>query len=161
MTVHRGEIYYIENNLVRFTTGSEQQGGRPGIIVSNDKGNEHSETVEVVYLTTQYKKPLPTHVAIMASVPSTALCEQVHSVDKSRIKEHLRNCTEEEMKEIDKALLISLGLNVAEAEDEKPLTIPVPAENMVDLLKLEAEKNIYKNLYESLLDVVLFKKVTG
>ena len=158
MTVRRGEIYYIENNLARFTTGSEQQGGRPGIIVSNDSCNEHSECVEVVYLTTSYKKPLPTHVTVMASVSSTALCEQVHSVDKSRIKEHLRDCTEEEMKNIDKALLISLGLyaETEGTEDTKPLTIPVPAEKAVDLLKLETERNIYKNMYENLLD-----KVTG
>lgn len=163
MTVHRGEIYYIENNLVRFTTGSEQQGGRPGIIVSNEKCNEFSNVVEVVYLSTKTKtgKYMPTHVNVMASLPSVAKCEQIHSVDKIRLCEHIRDCTEEEMKEIDKALLISLGLDVAEAEDEKPLAIPVPAEKMVDLLKLEAEKNIYKNLYESLLDVVLFKKVTG
>ena len=155
MTVRRGEIYYIENNLARFTTGSEQQGGRPGIIVSNDSCNEHSECVEVVYLTTSYKKPLPTHVTVMASVSSTALCEQVHSVDKSRIKEHLRDCTEEEMKKIDKALLISLGLD-AENEDTDPCTIPVPVEKMVDALTLEAERNIYKSMYEQLLD-----KITG
>ena len=156
MTVHRGEIYYIENNLARITTGSEYNGGRPGIVVSNELCNEHSEVVEVVYLTTQDKKPLPTRVKIMASVPSTALCEQIHSVDKSRIRDHIRDCTEEELKEIDKALLISLGLDVTKTEEEKPLTIPVPAENMVDLLKLETERNIYKNMYESLLD-----KVTG
>lgn len=156
MTVHRGEIYYIENNLATVTVGSEQRSGRPGIIVSNDKGNEHSEHVEVVYLTTKDKTPLPTHVKIMGTVPSTALCEQVHSVSKSRICDHIRDCTEEEMKEIDKALLISLGLAEVGTEAEKPLTIPVPAENMVDLLKLETERNIYKNMYESLLD-----KVTG
>ncbi len=161
MTVRRGEIYYIENNLATVTVGSEQRSGRPGIIVSNDKGNEHSEHVEVVYLTTKDKTPLPTHVKIMASVPSTALCEQVHSVDKSRIKEHLRDCTEEEMKEIDNALLISLGLNVTETESKALSPFKLTSEQMLDVVKVETEKNIYKNLYESLLDVVLFKKVTG
>ena len=155
MTVHRGEIYYIENNLARITTGSEYNGGRPGIIVSNELCNEHSEVVEVVYLTSQDKKPLPTHVKVMATVPSTALCEQICSVDKSRIRDHIRDCTEEEMKGIDRALLISLGLD-AENEDTDPCTIPVPVEKMVDALTLETERNIYKNLYESLLD-----KVTG
>lgn len=158
MTVRRGEIYYISSNLAINTIGSEQHGDRPGIIASNEKCNEFSNVVEVVYISTKTKtgKYMPTHVNVMASLPSVAKCEQIHSVDKIRLCEHIRDCTEEEMKEIDKALLISLGLNVAEVEAEKPLTIPVPAENMVDLLKLETERNIYKNMYESLLD-----KVTG
>lgn len=44
----RGEIYYIESTYRE--TGSEQRGGRPAVIVSNDKNNENSEVVEVVYM---------------------------------------------------------------------------------------------------------------
>ena len=40
----RGEIYYIESTYRE--TGSEQRGGRPAVIVSNDKNNENSEVVE-------------------------------------------------------------------------------------------------------------------
>ena len=72
--IYRGEIYYIYETEV---SGNEQAGGRPGIIISNDVGNEHSPVVIVVYLTTREKKPLPTHVKInTADKPSTALCEQ-------------------------------------------------------------------------------------
>ena len=41
----RGEIYYIESTYRE--TGNEQRGGRPAVIVSNDKNNENSEVVEV------------------------------------------------------------------------------------------------------------------
>ena len=58
-TVHRGEIYHIHEIEV---TGHEQHSDRPAIVVSNDVGNEHSPVVEVVYLTTQKKNMLPTHV---------------------------------------------------------------------------------------------------
>ena len=34
----RGEIYYIESTYRE--TGSEQRGGRPAVIVSNDKNND-------------------------------------------------------------------------------------------------------------------------
>ena len=51
--VYRGEIYYINETE---GTGSEQTGGRPGIIISNDIGNEHSPVVIIVYLTTQERK---------------------------------------------------------------------------------------------------------
>ena len=63
-TVYRGEIYYVHETE---TTGSEQYGGRPAIIVSNNVGNEHSPVVEVVYLTTQEKRQLPTHVDIFSA----------------------------------------------------------------------------------------------
>lgn len=53
----RGEIYYIESTYRE--TGSEQRGGRPAVIVSNDKNNENSEVVEVVYMTTKPKKRPP------------------------------------------------------------------------------------------------------
>ena len=80
----RGEIYYIESTYRE--TGSEQRGGRPAVIVSNDKNNENSEVVEVVYMTTKPKNDLPTHVFIRSALsPSTVLCEQVNSVSVKRI----------------------------------------------------------------------------
>lgn len=44
--VKRGEIYYISRG--GYNTGSEQQADRPGVIVSNDKNNKNSQTLEVV-----------------------------------------------------------------------------------------------------------------
>lgn len=108
MEVYRGDIFFVRKG--GFNTGSEQDAGRPAVVVSNDKGNEHSPCVEVVYLTTQEKNPLPTHVDIVCRTASIALCEQVHTVYKDRLTEYVRTCTEGEMKAIDKALMISLGL---------------------------------------------------
>lgn len=74
--VKRGDIYYIVNNYQE--EGSEQRAGRPAVVVSNDKGNQHSNVIEVVYLTTQPKTDLPTHIDIKsANRPSIALCEQI------------------------------------------------------------------------------------
>lgn len=52
--VYRGEIYYIHETEI---SGNEQAGGRPGIIISNDVGNEHSPVVIVVYLLKGMKRP--------------------------------------------------------------------------------------------------------
>lgn len=74
----RGEIYYVRPASVN--VGSEQIAGRPAIVVSNDKANQYSPVVEMVYLTTQPKGSLPTHVDITSvERPSIALCEQIHS----------------------------------------------------------------------------------
>lgn len=65
-----------------------QQGYRPVVIVSNDKANCYSPVVTVVPLTSQVKKPLPSHVLLREqglNKTSTALCEQVMSLDISRL----------------------------------------------------------------------------
>lgn len=104
----RGEIYYIQSNWQE--TGSEQRAGRPAVIVSNNNNN-NSEVVEVVYLTTQPKTDLPTHVLTRsAALPSTILCEQIYSVSTQRLGDYVGRLTEKEVKELDIALAISLGL---------------------------------------------------
>lgn len=108
----RGEIYYISKGP---SVGSEQQAGRPAIIVSNDQGNTYSGTAEIVYLTTAPKTDLPTHVTIRSTLKqSTALCEQIQTVDGSRIGDYIATCTDQEMSLIDAALMISLGIDAPE-----------------------------------------------
>lgn len=92
--------------------GSEQFPDRPAVIVSNDKNNEHSGIVEVVYMTTQPKTDLPTHCVIRSTGrPSTVLCEQVNSVSVERIGTYIGEVSEQEMQNIDIALMISLQLD--------------------------------------------------
>lgn len=108
--VYRGEIYYIHETEI---SGNEQAGGRPGIIISNDVGNEHSPVVIVVYLTTREKKSLPTHVKInTAEKPSTALCEQIETIYKGRIGKYIGQITDTEQKNLDKALAVSIGIGL-------------------------------------------------
>ena len=107
---YRGEIYFIlpEGNEV----GSEQRSNRPGIIVSSDTNNKFSTTVQVVYLTTKEKKPLATHVHIeTAKLPSTALCEQIFTVDKLRMDSYVGKLTPKEMEEVERGVMIALGLD--------------------------------------------------
>lgn len=107
---YRGQIYYVNPRCCGYR-GSEQGGGRPAVIVSNDVGNGYSKVVEVVFLTTREKKPLPTHVAIgSARHPSIALCEQIETVDKRRIGRYINEVTEAELSRIEKAILISLDI---------------------------------------------------
>lgn len=133
---YKGQIYYVyPTNVV----GSEQESGRPAIIVSNNLGNEFSDVVEVVYLTTKEKKFMPTHVKITSSNrPSTALCEQIHTVSKERIGNYINEVTSSELTCIERALLASLdiscnlrGSKVLEAwrqayEEEKKNEKPAP-----------------------------------
>lgn len=156
MNITRGDIYYVD---AIDSVGSEQRGGRPAIVVSNDKCNQHSPVVEVVYLTTSPKTPLPTHVTVRSAPRvSTALCEQVHSVDTKRFGSYCGCCTQQELSAVDMALLSSLGLDlmgggcsnpapvepVAEAGEEQPVEAP-------ELIAARAQLDLLRQMYDSLL----------
>lgn len=107
--IKRGQIWYADLSPV---VGSEQGGLRPVVIVQNDIGNKYAPTVIACPLTTQVKRPLPTHATLIYGKckGSTALCEQVRTLDKRRMKTLVGTCTEDEMARIDHALKISLNL---------------------------------------------------
>lgn len=109
--IRRGEIFYIARGGGA-TNGSEQFADRPAVVVSNDENNKHSGVIEVVYMTTQPKTDLPTHVTIRSTGRlSTVLCEQVSSVSTDRVNNYIGQVSEQEMKNIDIALMISLQLS--------------------------------------------------
>lgn len=120
MRIRRGEVYYIDSGYM--TTGSEQRAGRPAIVVSNDMNNEFSSTIQVVYLTTQPKTDLPTHVLISSiKRESIALCEQITAVAVERIGDYCGEVTDSEMAKIESAMLASLGIqDLPEPKEETP-----------------------------------------
>ena len=136
--LRRGEIYYIENSKQFWDDGRSPSPGRPAIIVSHDALNRASPVVEVVYLTTADKKELPTHVSITGRVPSTALCENIQTVKKERVGTFVRMCTDDELKALNECLKHSLGIDESVPEDNR----------------LKAERDLYKDLYEHLLERV-------
>ena len=108
--IRRGDIYYVRE--IKDAVGSEQKGYRPAIVISNNVGNKHSKIKQVVYITTKNKNEIPTHVVInSAKYTSIAICEQIFSVSDERIGRYIGHCTEDEMEELDKALMISIGLD--------------------------------------------------
>ena len=150
----RGEIYYITD---RNTIGCEIRGARPGVIVSNDTLNHNSEVVEVVYLTTQAKKELPTHARINATGrESTVLCEQVDTVSALLVGDYCGTCTPDEMAAIDRGLLASFDLAKAKAEDVKATTKLSNSEER--LLNRLAEVQEERDRYRRMVDVLLAER---
>jgi Growth inhibitor len=111
--VKRGDIFYADLSPV---VGSEQGGIRPVIIIQNDIGNKYSPTVIVAAITSQINKAkLPTHVEISSedyglNKDSVVLLEQIRTLDKRRLKEKIGHMTDIDMRKVDDALLISVGL---------------------------------------------------
>ena len=112
--VKRGDIFYADLSPV---VGSEQGGTRPVRIVQNDTGNRHSPTVIAAAITSQTGKArLPTHINIAGgsvglSKDSVILLEQVRTIDKRRLREHMGRLDDEHMLMVNEAIAISFGLN--------------------------------------------------
>ncbi len=112
MIIKRGELYLADLSPVM---GSEQGGIRPVLVIQNDVGNKYSPTIIVSAITSRlYKAKLPTHISLDAksfglSKDSIILLEQIRTIDKLRLKEKIGELDSLKMKEVDKALLVSLG----------------------------------------------------
>ena len=100
----RGDIYYAELNPV---IGSQQGGTRPVLIISNDTGNRHSPTVIIAAITgkTQTKAKLPTHAEVKdvegLDRDSIILLEQIRTIDKRRLKNHMGTMPDNIMARVD------------------------------------------------------------
>ena len=114
MMVKRGEIYYADLSPV---IGSEQGGVRPVLIVQNDVGNKYSPTVIAAAITSQTEKSrLPTHIDILPehcglSRDSVVLLEQIRTIDKRRLREHMGHLDDAHMSQVNDAIAVSFGLN--------------------------------------------------
>ena len=114
--VKRGDIFYADLSPV---VGSEQGGVRPVLIVQNDTGNRHSPTVIAAAITSQTgKAKLPTHIeltAVQYGLPkdSVVLLEQIRTLDKRRLREHMGSLDRKLMHRVDTAIAVSFGLPAA------------------------------------------------
>lgn len=107
----RGEIYYI--NITPQTSVVEKKAGRPAVIVSNDKIINTSETVNVVYMTTNPEKDLSTNVLTRADEKnSTILCDRIFNINKARVGDYICTLSDKEIQQLDIALAISTGLDL-------------------------------------------------
>ena len=110
---HRGEVYYADLNPV---IGHEQGGVRPVLVIQNDTGNYHSPTIIVIAVTRRtFKKPKqPTHVVLddaQGLAPSLFMSEVIRTIDKRRVQSYVGRLTREQMKRVNAALLVSVGLD--------------------------------------------------
>ena len=113
----RGDIYMANLNPFK---GSEQGGTRPVLVLQNNTGNLLCPTLIVAPLTTPVnkKKDQPTHYLMsgVRGLPeySVALLEQIKTIDKSRIISYLGKVSNEEMRGVDLAIKVSLGIYISE-----------------------------------------------
>lgn len=140
----RGQIWYLKFNDA---VGSEEAVGRPAIIVSAYASVDTLDIVTVVYLTRTPKKG-----GTVVEINSTknkcwALCNQLYTVDKSRLLSIMTRASEAEMQKIDVALRKVLVLPVKNEESEQAYIAKIK-ELEDQLAGREVELAVHKRLYE-------------
>lgn len=122
----RGEVWFAD--LGRHPNSSVQGGCRPVIILSNNIGNAHADTVNIVPMTRHLKKPeLPCHTEINPEditdkrqllETSMILAEQVTTISKYALRNYVGRITDSGMiSRIEQSVAAQLGIIVKE---EKP-----------------------------------------
>jgi mRNA interferase MazF len=128
-TPYRGEVWFAE--LGSHPGTSVQDGCRPVLIISNDKGNHHASTVVVLPMTSHLKKfDLPSHVELRQEhltridpnrplEPSMVLAEQITTISKSALRSYLGIVEKgDKLTEIDNAVRTQLGISISQQSQQ-------------------------------------------
>lgn len=112
-TIKRGDIFYITDDPDQPPVGSEEWGNRAGLVISNEGLCSTSRVLTIVWLSTsENKQPSPTHIPVKSgSKTAITLCEHPDSADISRFRQKFGHITDEEMKQVDAAVMFGLQLN--------------------------------------------------
>ncbi len=110
----RGEIWDVNWSPGR---GAEQQGTRPALVIQNDRGNASpSYPLTIVASMSRTERELPLHVRIAPNAENglsdftDVKCEQVMTIEKSRLLRKRGTISSEELSRVDVALKLSLNL---------------------------------------------------
>ena len=117
---HRGDVFFAE--LGSLDLGElyfhRQAGARPVVVVQNDVGCIHSETITVVPLTSQLKRPeLSAHYILedagFLKKKSMALAEAIGTIDKRQVRFYFERLSGIDMNGVDTAITNHLGYEIA------------------------------------------------
>jgi mRNA interferase MazF len=109
----RGELYWVHMDPA---FGTEISKTRPGVIVSNDYGNQYSPRVTVAPVTTGGSdRSYPFEMRLVTTEgglerPSKVLLNQIRTVDKRRLGERLGALSTQRMEDVNRAIRICLAV---------------------------------------------------
>lgn len=110
--VNRGSVYYVNLPKEKVFYQSCEQGERPCVVVSSNIGCKTSDIVMVCPITSKIKEH-----SCNVNVTWTAngkqcqvLCNQIITVPKSSLVRYKGYINNMEMREVNKAIIISLGI---------------------------------------------------
>ena len=100
--MNRGDVYWVDLNP---TIGSEINKLRPCVLIGATPINQARHTVVVVPLSTSAKARPPLTISVSClNKPVTAVCDQIRTVDKSRLKNKAGTLSEQDINAVDDGL---------------------------------------------------------
>lgn len=106
MSINRGSVHWCRLPMYSLNILTKT---RPCIIVSNNKNNEGSGTVNVIPITSKERRvDLPIHVEIDNG--GTAMVENILTIDKADVGDFIRHLNFRELRDVEIALLIQFGV---------------------------------------------------
>ena len=107
----RGEVWWVNFSP---SVGGEIQKKRPALIVSNDASNKYLNRVQVVPLTSQVERVYPSEAEVtLNGRPNKAMADQLATVSKVRLTELAGRLANSDIKRVEHAIRIQLGLSGA------------------------------------------------
>jgi len=116
MELFRGDIVYVN---LEPKTGSETGEKRPCLVIQNNINNKYAPTTIIAVITSkrrlENKKKYPTHIWINKgegglTIDSIIQCEQIRTIDKSRITKKIGHLNDDFMQEVEEAIKIILSI---------------------------------------------------
>ena len=106
--MNRGEVYWVNLNP---TKGSEIKKTRPCVLVGATPINKARRTVVVVPLSTSATPRPPIVIPVTCdSKQVTAICDQIRTVDKSRLEKQIGQLSLKDLDKVDEGLRQVLAL---------------------------------------------------
>jgi mRNA interferase MazF len=104
----RGDVWWVEFDPA---IGSEIGKRRPAVIVSNDAANRNLSRVVVIPLTSNTDRIYPGEALVkIGDQQSKAMADQIMAADKSRLKNQLGALSKLDVKSVEDAIRVHLGL---------------------------------------------------
>lgn len=106
----RGEVYWVAFDPA---VGGEIQKTRPAVVISNDAANEALNRVIVIPVTSNVQRLYPGEAKIrLNGEERKAMADQMTTASKQRLKSRLGHISNDDMQQIEYAVLLQLGISI-------------------------------------------------
>lgn len=104
----RGDVWWVNFEP---SVGSEIRKIRPAVIVSNNSANTHLNRVQVIPLTSKTGKCYPSEAVVtLNGAENKVMTDQIATVDKQRLQNCAGSISNKDMKLVERAIKVQLGL---------------------------------------------------
>lgn len=148
----RGEVYWV---CLDGSRGGEEKTGRPGLVISSNGLNEKEETVTIAFMSNVgFASPNRPSVVNPQGGRSRVLCNQLITVDKSRLSKYMWSIDDSELIRVTGALACTLCIPTPRPEKKKD-----ESDEVVTSLRCEAE--MWRRMYEKVMDQLVEIRVAA